>query len=136
MPEPRITVVVAAAGAGKTTRIVHSIAETVKTRAPEEIVATTFTVKAANEVIERARAYLTEVGQADIAARLLGARFGTVNAICGHFAAEYALELGLLAFDGGDPRGAGGASLLHRRGRGNYPPRAGLAQPGDRVRIR
>ena len=94
MPEPRITVVVAAAGAGKTTRIVHSIAETVKTRAPEEIVATTFTVKAANELVERARAYLTEVGQADIAARLLGARFGTVNAICGHFAAEYALELG------------------------------------------
>ncbi len=94
MPAPRISTVVAAAGAGKTTRIVQSIAEAVMTRAPEDIVATTFTVKAANELIERARAHLVEAGRSEIATRLLGARFGTVNAICGQMAAEYALDLG------------------------------------------
>jgi len=94
MTKPRIKTVVAAAGAGKTTRIVADITEEVKRRAPEEIVATTFTIKAADELIERSRASLFKAGQADSAARLLGARFGTVNAICGQIVAEHALDLG------------------------------------------
>jgi ATP-dependent exoDNAse (exonuclease V) beta subunit len=94
MTHPRINTVVAAAGAGKTTRIVADITEEVKRRDPEEIVATTFTIKAADELIERSRASLFKAGQADSAARLLGARFGTVNAICGQIVAEHALDLG------------------------------------------
>lgn len=94
MSKLRIKTVVASAGAGKTTRIVQTIADEVVTRAPEEIVATTFTVKAADELVERSRAHLFRIGRSDIAARLLGARFGTVNSICGQIVAEHAIDLG------------------------------------------
>ncbi|EPR15832.1 hypothetical protein M527_23580 [Sphingobium indicum IP26] len=94
MTFPNITTVVASAGAGKTTRIVGNIAKEVTSRDPETIVATTFTVKAADELIERSRAKLFELGMPDKAARLLGARFGTVNAICGQIVSENAIALG------------------------------------------
>ena len=54
----RLTAVTASARAGKTTRIVGDIAAEVAIRPPEEIVATTFTIKAADELVERARARL------------------------------------------------------------------------------
>lgn len=91
---PNINTVVASAGAGKTTRIVNDIAAEVAVRDPESIVATTFTVKAADELIERSRARLFQAGLPDKAARLLGARFGTINAICGQIVAENAIGLG------------------------------------------
>jgi ATP-dependent helicase/nuclease subunit A len=94
MSIPAINTVVASAGAGKTTRIVNDIAREVTVRDPESIVATTFTVKAADELIERSRASLFQAGQPDKAARLLGARFGTINAICGQIVAENAIALG------------------------------------------
>ena len=90
----KINTVVASAGAGKTTRIVGDIAREVEIRQPEEIVATTFTVKAADELIERSRANLFKSGKAEQAARLLGARFGTVNSICGQIVGEHAIDLG------------------------------------------
>ncbi len=90
---PRISAIVASAGTGKTTRIVEDIAHEVETRDPEQIVATTFTVKAADEIIERARARLFSIGRTDQAARLLGARFGTVNSVCAQIVAEHAFEL-------------------------------------------
>ena len=94
MSAPKINTVVASAGAGKTTRIVRDIAGEVEVREPEQIVATTFTVKAADELIERSRAYLFKSGKAEQAARLLGARFGTVNSICGQIVSEHAIDLG------------------------------------------
>lgn len=94
MTPPNITTVVASAGAGKTTRIVSDIAAEVANRDPESIVATTFTVKAADELIQRSRAKLFEIGLPEKAARLLGARFGTVNAICGQIVSENAMALG------------------------------------------
>jgi ATP-dependent helicase/nuclease subunit A len=94
MRSPRITTVVASAGAGKTTRIVKNISDEVDLREPEEIVATTFTVKAADELIERSRSHLFKKGKATAAARLLGARFGTVNSICGQIVGEHAIDLG------------------------------------------
>lgn len=94
MSAPKINTVVASAGAGKTTRIVRDIAGEVERREPEQIVATTFTVKAADELIERSRAHLFKCGQAEHAARLLGARFGTVNSICGQIVGEHAIDLG------------------------------------------
>lgn len=94
MSGPKIYTVVASAGSGKTTRIVREIADEVEHRESEEIVATTFTVKAADELIERSRAHLFKAGKADAAARLLGARFGTVNAICGQIVGEHAIDLG------------------------------------------
>ena len=94
MSDSRINTVVASAGAGKTTRIVGTIADEITKRAPEEIVATTFTIKAADELIERSRAHLFKTGQAEMASRLLGARFGTVNSICGQIVSEHAIALG------------------------------------------
>lgn len=94
MSKFNINTVTASAGAGKTTRIVRRISAEVKERPPEEIMATTFTVKAADELIERARAELYETHQEDKAVRLLGARFGTVNSVCGQIVAEHAFELG------------------------------------------
>jgi ATP-dependent helicase/nuclease subunit A len=90
----KIQVVTAAAGAGKTTRIVNGIAADVGVRPPEEVLATTFTIRAADELVQRARSELFRQGRVDLAGRLLGARFGTVNAVCGQIVAEYALELG------------------------------------------
>lgn len=90
----RLNTITAAAGAGKTTRIVADIAREVTTRAPEEVLATTFTIKAADELVERARAKLFEGGNAEAAARLLGARFGTVNAVCGQIVNDFAFDLG------------------------------------------
>ncbi len=90
---PKIVAITASAGAGKTTRIVRDIAGEVAVRDPERIVATTFTVKAADELIERARAALFSAGQADQAVRLLGARFGTVNSVCARIVAEHSFEL-------------------------------------------
>lgn len=90
----RLNTITAAAGAGKTTRIVADIAREVTTRAPEEILATTFTIKAAAELVERARAKLFEGGNAEAAARLLGASFGTVNAVCGQIVNDFAIDLG------------------------------------------
>ncbi len=89
-----IRAIVASAGAGKTTRIVGEIADEVARRAPEEIVATTFTTKAADELIERSRSALYAAGRPNDAARMLGARFGTVNAVCGRIVSEHALALG------------------------------------------
>lgn len=89
-----IQVVTAAAGAGKTTRIVGDIAVDVATRPPEEVLATTFTIRAADELVQRARTELFGQGRVDLAGRLLGARFGTVNAVCGQIVGEFALELG------------------------------------------
>lgn len=90
----KLQAVTASAGAGKTTRIVRDIAAEVAARPPEEMLATTFTIKAADELIERARAELFRRGEAEAAARLLGARFGTVNAVCGQIVAEFAIDLG------------------------------------------
>lgn len=93
-PRPRIHAVVAAAGAGKTYRICEDIAAEIDRVEPEQIVATTFTVKAAAELLERARERLFHGGRIDKAARLLGARVGTINSICGRIVADCALELG------------------------------------------
>lgn len=102
----KLNAVTAAAGAGKTTRVVGDIAREITGEAagsgpeagprrdPEALLATTFTITAADELVERARAKLFEIGEAEAAARLLGARFGTVNAVCGQIVAEFALDLG------------------------------------------
>src|ERR1700735_3049517 len=89
-----IQIVTAAAGAGKTTRIVSDIAVDVGTRPPEEVLAPPFPIRAADELVQRARTELFRQGRVDLAGRLLGARFGTVNAVCGQIVSEFALELG------------------------------------------
>ncbi|MFZ3579930.1 UvrD-helicase domain-containing protein [Virgibacillus sp. DJP39] len=86
----------AGAGAGKTTRLTSEILKSIKHGVPpENIVATTFTKKAADELMERIRIKLLAEGDATAAARILDGYMGTMNSVFGRLLMEFALELGL-----------------------------------------
>jgi len=95
-------IVSASAGSGKTHRLAEELKEalsrpqgTYDRVLPEQILATTFTNKAAAELQERARRHLLEQGRTEDAQRLAAARIGTVNAVCGRLVSDFAFELGL-----------------------------------------
>lgn len=91
-----VGVVTASAGTGKTYALTQRIeADVVAGQDPARIVATTFTVKAADELRERARERLLTSGDVSNAIRMLGARVGTVNGVCGSLVKEFAFGLGL-----------------------------------------
>lgn len=92
-----IEIISASAGTGKTFTISELIADEVGSGRvkPERILATTFTVKAATELVSRIRVRLLEGGLVDEATSLDGALIGTVNSVCGRLVADYAFELGL-----------------------------------------
>ena len=91
----KIDSIIASAGTGKTTRLVELIASETKADTPaEKILGTTFTVKAAAELVARARGKLVKDGDIDRSTKLLAARLGTVNSVCGRLIAEFALDLG------------------------------------------
>lgn len=86
----------AGAGAGKTYSLSNEIIKSIKNGVPpEKIMATTFTIKAAEELIERVRLMLLEQGERDFAARILDGYVGTMNSVFGRLLKEFALELGL-----------------------------------------
>lgn len=90
-----IDLVIASAGTGKTTRLVHEIQQVIDGgTAASSILATTFTVKAADELVERIRSKLTAEGKAEAAAGLLSGRVGTVNGTFGRIVSEFALNAG------------------------------------------
>jgi len=91
----KVGIVTASAGTGKTYDLTSRIeAEIGAGRAPERVLASTFTVKAAEELRERARERLISKGDAENAVRLLGARIGTINGVCGGLVKEFAFGLG------------------------------------------
>jgi len=96
-----IQLISASAGSGKTYRLMNEIADRVAgasgtgSVAPEEIMATTFTNKAAAELKERIRMRLLEEGRAADAQRIYDGLIGTVNSICARLLKEYAFEAGL-----------------------------------------
>ncbi|WP_456276578.1 UvrD-helicase domain-containing protein [Bacillus sp. AK128] len=86
----------AGAGAGKTYRLSKEILNSIQNGVPpENIVATTFTTKAADELIERVRLMLLEAGDRTSAARILDGYVGTMNSVFGRLLREFALEMGL-----------------------------------------
>ena len=90
-----VDLVVASAGTGKTARLIGEIRTAIDGGTPaNSILATTFTNKAAGELVERARAGLISDGRADPATDLLTARVGTINATFGKIVGEFALEAG------------------------------------------
>ncbi len=94
-PHP-VGIVTASAGTGKTYDLTSRIeAEIAAGQAPERIVASTFTVKAAEELRERARSRLIGAGHTQAAIRLLGARISTINGVSGGLVKEFAFGLGL-----------------------------------------
>jgi ATP-dependent helicase/nuclease subunit A len=93
----RIDIVAASAGSGKTTRLASEIERAVTELgiAPDRIVATTFTKKAAAELIERGRQALLKAGRGDEAELFRAARIGTVNAVAGMIVSDFAFEAGI-----------------------------------------
>ena len=91
----KLTMLSAGAGAGKTSRLSDEILKSIKNGVPpENILATTFTTKAAEELIERVRLKLLESGDATSAARILDGYVGTMNSVFGRLLREFALEMG------------------------------------------
>lgn len=91
----RVDTIIASAGTGKTYTLVERIRSAVDAGlAPDRLLATTFTKKAAAELAGRIRSQLIKGGRSDLAAAMLAARIGTVNSVCGSLISEFAFELG------------------------------------------
>jgi len=102
-----IQLISASAGSGKTFKLMEEIAERVAGEnsegavAPEAIMVTTFTNKAAAELQERIRMRLMDAAgkdgtrHDDAAQRIYDGLIGTVNSICARLLKEYAFEAGL-----------------------------------------
>lgn len=87
----------AGAGSGKTYKLTVILADALESGAarPNAILATTFTVRAATELRERARSWLLGKGRIDLATAVGQARLGTVNSVCGQMLKRFCFELGL-----------------------------------------
>ncbi len=95
MSTGNIKIVTASAGTGKTYRLSSELLDAVACGTPpERIFATTFTNRAAAELVERGRRRLLEERRPEDALRLMLARVGTVNSVFGKLVSDYALENG------------------------------------------
>jgi len=100
-----ISLVRASAGTGKTYCLTEEFAKLVCSQADGllsagnvdalQIIATTFTNKAADELMQRVQSHLIALGQYESAHLVRGGYIGTVNSICGRLVSDYALEGGL-----------------------------------------
>ncbi len=93
----KVEFVRAGAGSGKTYHLTQLLAQRLRDGAarPHAVIATTFTVKAATELRERARSSLLREGRLDLAAAVGQARIGTVNSVCGQLIQRFCFELGI-----------------------------------------
>lgn len=97
-----ITLTTASAGSGKTYTLTGALSERIKHGAahpdglrPHQIIATTFTKKAAAELMDRTQKRLIDDGQSEAAAEVEAALIGTVNSIAGTIVDMYAIDAGL-----------------------------------------
>ena len=90
------TLINASAGSGKTHTLTHQIAERIAGGLqPSQLIATTFTKKAAAELSDRVRRTLLEVDEVDAARSTDSALIGTVNSVAGQLLGEFALDAGI-----------------------------------------
>jgi ATP-dependent helicase/nuclease subunit A len=90
------TLINASAGSGKTHTLTQEIADRMSAGLePSQLIATTFTVKAADELSDRVRRTLLERGQTEAARGIDSALIGTVNAVAGELVREFALDAGI-----------------------------------------
>ena len=91
-----IELINASAGSGKTHSLTTKIVELIKAgTAPESLMVTTFTNRAASELRERIRLHLLKEAWGDDVNRISDGFIGTVNSICGRLLQEYAIEAGM-----------------------------------------
>lgn len=95
MNGPSLRIVTASAGTGKTHRLGTAMLDAVRNgTAPDRILATTFTNRAATELLARGRARLIAEGLPEAALGLMLARIGTVNGVFGRILGALALDQG------------------------------------------
>lgn len=93
---PDIEIISASAGTGKTYELCEIISKQIEGgTAPESIIATTFTKKAAQELSDRVRAKLHETGNPDAATCVDDALIGTVHSVCTRLLKRFAFEAGI-----------------------------------------
>lgn len=92
-----VTYINASAGSGKTYTLTHKLAELIKSGLvrPEQVIMTTFTVKAANEMKEEAKKVLYENGLFEAATQLDQAMIGTIHSVENSLIKKYWFFLGL-----------------------------------------
>jgi ATP-dependent exoDNAse (exonuclease V) beta subunit len=91
-----VKMITASAGTGKTYSLMGEIAREINNATkPSQILATTFTKKAAAELIDRVQAELFGNERPDAARQMSVSMVGTVNSVCGRLLQEYAVEAGL-----------------------------------------
>lgn len=90
------TLINASAGSGKTYALTQRLAERIEGGIdPSQIIATTFTVKAAEELTSRVRSTLLDRAQVEEARGIDSAVIGTVNSVAGRLVTDYALDAGI-----------------------------------------
>lgn len=92
-----VTYINASAGSGKTYTLTHKLAELIKSGLvrPEQVIMTTFTVKAANEMKEEAKKVLYENGLFEAAVQFDQAMIGTIHSVANSLIKKYWFFLGL-----------------------------------------
>lgn len=92
-----ITYISAGAGSGKTYTLTTKLAQLIadKEVEPEQVILTTFTVKAANEFKEKAKAELYRIGRYDEASRLDNAMIGTIDSVATQLLQKYWYAVGM-----------------------------------------
>lgn len=92
-----VTYINASAGSGKTYTLTHKLAELIKSGSvrPDQVIMTTFTVKAANEMKEEAKKVLYENGLFEEATQLDQAMIGTIHSVANSLIKKYWFFLGL-----------------------------------------
>ena len=91
------TFITAGAGSGKTYRITTDVANTVKAGMlkPDQVIMTTFTKAAAQELREKAKNELVKLGLLDEAQQMEHALIGTVHSVANSFLTKYWYLLGI-----------------------------------------
>ena len=94
-----ITYISAGAGSGKTTRIIDKLVDAIKDEKnpcrPSEIMMTTFTRAAAQEMQERAKKKLLELNMPKEANEMGAATIGTIHSVCLRFIQKYWYLIGI-----------------------------------------
>lgn len=92
-----VTYINASAGSGKTYTLTHKLAELIKNGMvkPDQVIMTTFTVKAANEMKEESKKVLYEYGLFDEATQLDQAMIGTIHSVANSLIKKYWFFMGL-----------------------------------------
>lgn len=90
------TLINASAGSGKTYALTQRLADLIADGLdPSEVIATTFTVKAADELTSRVRSTLLDRALVEEARGIDSAVIGTVNSVAGRLVKDYAMDAGI-----------------------------------------